>query len=292
MASDMSDSSPRTPLSLSRREALAALAATGGYALSATPVAGQAIKTDSQGIVEGTVRVAGADQTPIPVYEAYPATEGDFPVVLVVSEVFGLHEWVKDVTRRFAKEGYYAVAPELFSREGGNLAAEPDIQKVLKVVFDAPLKRLYGDIAATAEYARKQPAARGDRVGLTGFCWGGGIALMSAAMYKDTSAVASWYGSISRAQKDDPKPVAVMDVAAQIACPTLLLYSGIDQNIPVTDVDKLEGVLKVAGRPVEKVIYPSAPHGFFADYRPSYNVDASKDAWSRTLAWFQKYLKA
>jgi carboxymethylenebutenolidase len=278
-------------LELTRREALAALAAAGGYALAAEPVLAQAIKTDTQGLVTGTVNVAGADGTPIPVYEAYPDRAGEFPVVVVISEVWGVHEWIKDVTRRFAKEGYYAVAPELFSREGG-LAQVTDMQKVMGVVLNAPLKRIVGDLRAGAEYARKQPAAREDRIGVTGFCWGGGVTLLFAAAYKDTNAAVSWYGAIARALKDEPKPVAPIDVAAEIPCPVLLLYSGVDQGIPVTDVEKMESALKAAGRPVEKVIYPDAPHGFLADYRPTYRPEAAKDAWGRTLAWFQKYLKA
>jgi carboxymethylenebutenolidase len=278
-------------LELTRREALAALTAAGGYALAAEPVLAQAIKTDTQGLVTGTVNVAGADGTPIPVYEAYPDQAGEFPVVVVVSEVFGVHEWIKDLTRRFAKEGYYAVALELFSREGG-LAQVTDMQKVMGVVFNAPLKRIVGDLRAGADYARKQPAARGDRIGVTGFCWGGGVTLLFSAAYKDTSAAVSWYGAITRALKDEPKPVAPIDVAAEIPCPVLLLYSGVDQGIPVADVEKMEAGLKAAGRPVEKVIYPDAPHGFLADYRPTYRPEAAKDAWGRTLAWFQKYLKA
>jgi len=278
-------------LELTRREALAALVAAGGYALAAEPVLAQAIKTDSQGLVAGTVNVAGADGTPIPVYEAYPDKSGEFPVVVVVSEVFGVHEWVKDVTRRFAKEGYYAVAPELFSREGG-LAQVTDMPKVLSVVFNAPLKRVVGDLRAAADYARKQPAAKEDRVGATGFCWGGQIALTFSAFYKDTKAVVSWYGAPARAHKDDPKPTAVLDVAAQIPCPALLLYGGADPGIPISDVEKLEAALKAAGRPVEKMIYPDTPHGFFADYRPSYRAEAAKDAWGKCLAFFQKHLKA
>ena len=282
---DTRDPSPTTPLPLTRREALAALAAAGGYALSASPIAAEAIKTDSQGLVEGTVRVAGADQTPIPVYEAYPAKEGEFPVIVVISEVWGLHEYIRDVTRRFAKEGYYAVAP-------GNLAAGTDLQKVLGVVFNVPIERLVGDIRATADYARKQPAARGDRIGVTGFCWGGGITLTFPAFYKDTSAAVAWYGGIKRAQKGDQKPVAALDVAAQVPCPVLLLYGGADQGIPLADVDAEEAALKAAGRTVEKHVYPGVGHAFFADYRPSYNADAAKDGWERCLAWFQKYLKA
>jgi carboxymethylenebutenolidase len=278
-------------LELSRREALAALAAAGGYALGAEPVLAQAITTDTKGLVTGTVNVAGADGTPIPVYEAYPEQAGEYPVVLVISEVWGVHEWIKDITRRFAKEGYYAIAPELFSREGG-LAQVTDMQKVLGVVFGAPLKRIVGDLRAGVEYARKQPAANGDRIGVTGFCWGGGVTLLFSAAYKDTKAAVPWYGSITRALKDEPKPVAPLDVAAEIPCPVLLLYSGVDQGIPVSDVEKMEAALKAAGRPVEKVIYPDAPHGFLADYRPSYRQEAAKDGWTRTLAWFQKYLKA
>lgn len=288
---DTRDANAPSPVTLSRRDALAALAAAGGYALAASPVLAQAIKTDSQGLVDGTVSVAGADGTPIPIYEAYPAREGEFPVVVVVSEVFGLHEYIKDVTRRFAKEGYYAVAPELFSREGG-LAQVTDMSKVMSVVSSATLTRLVGDIRAAAGYARKQPAARGDRLGVTGFCWGGGIALGFAAHYPDTSAVVSWYGALMGAQKDDPKPLSALDVAARIPCPALLLYSGVDQGIPVSDVEKLEAVLKANGRPVEKHIYPDAPHGFHADYRPSYRAEAARDGWARCLAWFDKYLKA
>lgn len=278
-------------LELSRREALAALAAAGGYALAAEPGLAQPIKTDTQGLVAGTVNVAGADGTSIPVYEAYPDQTGDFPVVLVVSAIRGVDEHVKDVTRRFGKEGYYAVAPELFSREGG-LAQETDLQKLLGVVFNVPLKRILGDLRAGTEYARKQPAARADRLGVTGFCWGGGIALTFPASYKDTRALVAWYGPPTRAHKDDPKPVAPLDVAAEIPCPVLLLYGGADQSIPVADVDKLEAALKAAGRPVEKHIYPGAGHAFNSDDRPSYHAESAKDAWARCLAWFQKYLKA
>ncbi|MBI4011747.1 MAG: dienelactone hydrolase family protein [Candidatus Rokubacteria bacterium] len=278
-------------LDLSRREALAALAAAGGYALAANPVLAQAIKTDTQGLVAGTVNVAGADGTPIPIYEAYPDQAGEFPVVVVVSEVWGVHEWIRDVTRRFAKEGYYAVAPELFSREGG-LAQVTDMQKVLGTVFGSPLKRVLGDLRAAAEYARKQPAARGDRVGVTGFCWGGQMTLTFPAFYKDTRAAVAWYGPPSRTHKDEPKPVAPLDVAAEVPCPVLLLYGGADQSIPVADVEKEAAALKGAGRTVESHVYPDAPHGFFADYRPSYRPEAAKDAWGRCLGWFQKYLKA
>jgi carboxymethylenebutenolidase len=278
-------------LELSRRDALAALAAAGGYALAAEPVLAQAIKTDTQGIVTRTVDVAGADGTPIPVYEARPDKAGTFPVVVVISEVWGVHEWIKDVTRRFAKEGYYAIAPELFSREGG-LAQVTDMDKIRSVVFNAPLKRIMGDLRASADYARKQPTAQGDHLGVTGFCWGGGVTLLFSAAYKDTKAAVPWYGAITRALKDDPKPVAPLDVAAEIPCPVLMLYSGIDQGIPVADVEKMEAALKAAGRTVEKVIYPDAPHGFLADYRPTYQPEAAKDGWARCLAWFQKYLKA
>jgi carboxymethylenebutenolidase len=276
-------------LELSRRQALAALAAAGGYALAADPVLAQAIKTDTQGIVTGTVNVAGADGTPIPVYEAYPDKAGDHPVVVVISEVWGVHEWIKDVTRRFAKEGYYAVAPELFSREGG-LAHVTDMDKIRSVVFGAPLKRVIGDLRAGAEYARKQPAAKGDRIGVTGFCWGGQMTLTFPAFYKDTTAAVAWYGPPARAQKDDPKPVTALDVAAEVPCPVLMLYGAADQGIPVPDVEKEAAALKAAGRTVEMHIYPDGPHGFFADYRPSYREAMAKDAWGKCLAFFKAHL--
>jgi len=280
-----------TGLPLSRRHALAALAAAGGYALSATPIPAQAIRTDAEGLTVGTTMVTGAGGVPIPVYEARPNKAGQFPVVVVISEIWGLHEYIRDVTRRFAKEGYYAVAPELFAREGG-LAQEADIQKVLKVVFDAPLTRVVGDLRAATDHARKQPVARGDRVGVTGFCWGGQMTLTFPAFYKDTKAAVAWYGPPARAHKDDPKPVRALDVAGEIPCPVLLLYGGADQGIPVADVDQEEAALKAAGRTVEKRVYPDTPHGFHADYRPSYRPEIAKDAWARCLGWFEKYLKA
>lgn len=279
------------PVTLSRREALAALAAAGGYALGANPLTAQAIKTDTDGLVAGTVNVGGADGTPIPVYEAYPAQAGEFPVVVVVSEVWGLHEYIRDVARRFAKEGYYAVAPELFHREGG-LAQVTDMEKIRSVVFGAPLKRVVGDLRAAAEYARKQPSAREDRIGVTGFCWGGQMALTFPAFYKDTKATVSWYGAPTRAHTDEPKPLSPLDVAAEIPCPVLLLYGGADQSIPTADVDRLEAALRAAGRTVEKHVYAGAGHAFHADYRPSYHAETAKDAWGKCLGWFQKYLKA
>jgi len=276
---------------LTRRQALAALAAAGGYALAAQPLPAQAIKTDTQGLVAGTVTVAGWQGTPIPVYEAYPEAAGEFPVVLVISEVFGLHEYIRDVVRRFAKQGYYAVAPDLFAREGG-LAHVTDLQRVLGVVFNTPLTRLVGDLRAAADHARKQPAAREDRVGVTGFCWGGQMTLTFPAYYKDTRAAVAWYGPPGRAQKDDPRPVSPFDVVAEIPCPVLLLYGGADQGIPVADVERYEAALRAAGRTVEKHIYPGAPHGFHADYRGSYRPEAAQDAWGRCLAWFHRYLRS
>jgi carboxymethylenebutenolidase len=254
-------------------------------------VLAQAIQTDTQGIVTDTATVPGADGTPIPVYEARPDKGGEFPVVLVISEVWGVHEWIKDVTRRFAKEGYYAVAPELFSREGG-LAQVTDTQKVLGVVFNTPLKRVVGDLRAGVDHARKQPQARADRVGVTGFCWGGQLTLTFPAFYKDTKAAVAWYGPPARAQKDEPKPVSALDVAADVPCPVLMLYGGADQGIPVADVEKEAAALRAAGRTVEVHVYPEGPHGFLADYRPSYRPEMAKDAWGKCLAWFQKYLKA
>ncbi len=184
----------------------------------------------------------------------------------------------------------YAVAPEPFSREGGLVQADP--QRVMHVAFDAPLKRLIGDLRSGVEHARRQPTARPDRVGVTGFCWGGQIALTFPAFYRDTRALVAWYGSPTRAQKDDPKPLSPLDVAAEIPCPVLLLYGGADPSIPVADVDRLEAALRAAGRPVEKHVYPGAGHAFHSDGRSSYHPEAAKDAWARCLAWFQKYLKA
>ncbi|MBI3007580.1 MAG: dienelactone hydrolase family protein [candidate division NC10 bacterium] len=260
-----------------------------GFALAAGPVSAQVITTPSEGLITADHRVrSGADS--VPVYEARPSAAGRHPVVIVIHEIFGLHEHQRDVARRFAREGYAAFAPDLFSREG--VAQMSDFGKVREVVGKIADRQVLQDLVATAEFGSRQPYARAGRVGATGFCWGGRITWLFAATYKELDAAVVWYGRIASPQKDDLHPKDPLDLAAEVACPVLGLYGEADTGIPVADVRKMEAALKRAGKAAEFVVYPGAPHAFFADYRPSYRPEAAKDGWQQALAWFARYLKA
>lgn len=280
-----------TTTGLTRRQMLQVGGATfAGYAVAADTVLAQVIKTDTDGLVAGDVQVKIGDYS-MPVYQAHPASGSNFPVILVISEIWGVHEWIKDCTRRFAKQGYCAVAPELFQREGG-VGHLPDIQAILKIVRAVPRKQLLGDIAAADDWAKKQPGVRADRVGVTGWCWGGGTVYQVAATNPDIKAAVAWYGPPASPYLDTPNPVTGFDVAKDIKAPFLGLYGEADQSIKPEDAKKFGDLLKQQNKNVEVVIYPGAAHGFFADYRPSYNAAAAADAWKRCTAFFDKWLKA
>ncbi len=280
---------PQEREALSRRDVLKIGVGTGaGYAVAASPVLAQVISTDTQGLVAREVKVQSGRDT-IPAYEARPAGAGKYPVIVVISEILGLNEYIKDVCRRFAKEGYYAIAPEMFYREGG-VGHLKDAQEILKIVLNIPRKQLLQDLSATADYARRQPQARADGVGVTGFCWGGGTTIQFAAHYKDLKAAVVWYGPPGRPYKDDP-PKTGFDVAQEITCPLLGLFGEEDQSPSPSEARRFEEMLKMHNKSVEIVIYPKAGHAFHADYRPNYRPEAAKDGWARCLAWFGKYLK-
>jgi carboxymethylenebutenolidase len=276
---------------ISRRQVLQAGGATfAGYAVGVDKALAQAITTDTAGLVAGDVEVKIGDYS-MPVYRAHPASGAPAPIVLVISEIWGVHEWVKDCARRFAKAGYYAVAPELFKREGG-VGHIPDIQEILKIVLAVPRKQVLGDIQAAGDWAKKQPGARADRVGVTGWCWGGSTVYQVAATNPDIKVSVAWYGPPARPYPDTPSPVTGFDVAKDIKAPFLGLYGETDQNPKPEDAKKFGELVKQHNPNSEVVIYPGAGHGFFADYRPSYNAAASADAWKRCLALFDKTLKA
>ncbi|MGE5800386.1 MAG: dienelactone hydrolase family protein [Syntrophaceae bacterium] len=278
---------------MSRREFLAKMGVAGvglaGFAVAATPVAGKVISTAADGLAvsDGTVT---SDGFRVPVYEARPAAPGKYPVIVVIPEVFGMHEHIRDVTRRFAREGFLAVTFEPYAREGGVLNL-PDLDAVRKVVDPVPDARVMADLDAIVAWAGKQPSALADRIGMTGFCRGGMYTLLYAARNRELKAAVPWYGQLRPALTPGVRNVGPLDVAAQINAPVLGLYGAEDLGIPVADVRTLEAVLKAAGRTAEFVIYPGAPHAFFADYRPSYRAEAARDAWGRCIAWFNKYLK-
>jgi carboxymethylenebutenolidase len=278
---------------MSRRQFLAQVSSAGavvaGFALAAKAVGGEIIQTPAAGLQTASGKVASGGFE-LPIYEARPAGTGKFPVVIVIPEIWGMHEYIQDVVRRFARRGFFALTFEPYARTGGVLQIE-DRQALLKVVNAVPDAQVMGDLDALVAYIKKQPAARADRIGVTGFCRGGLYTLLFAAHSNAIQAAVAWYGQIKPAKTPGIRTVGPLDVASQIKVPVLGLYGEADQGIPVADVKEMEAALKAAGKTAEFVLYPDAPHAFHADYRPSYRENAAKDAWARCLAWFNLYLK-
>jgi carboxymethylenebutenolidase len=261
-----------------------------GYALGVEKALAQAIKTDTDGLVAGDqqVPVGGVN---VPVYEARPATGKDHPIVVVISEIWGVHEYIRDTTRRFAKAGFYAVAPELFVREGG-VGHMTNIQEILKIVLSQKREQTLGDIKAAVDWARKRPNVKADRVGVTGFCWGGSTTIQVAGTNPDMKAAVAWYGSPARPYQGASGPVTGFDLAKDIKIPFLSLSGETDKSPSPEDARKFGEMVRAHNPNVEVVVYPGAGHAFHADYRPSYNKAAADDGWKRCVAWFNKHLKA
>jgi carboxymethylenebutenolidase len=255
-----------------------------GFAAAVLPVTAQTIKTDSDGLTVGEVTIPVGDFK-MPAYRAMPAGKTGAPVVLVISEIFGVHEYIADVARRFAKLGYLAIAPELFVRQG-DAQSYGEVAKLLaEVVAKAPDKQLMGDLDAAVAWAR---ANGGDtsRLGITGFCWGGRTTLMYAAHNPGVKAAVAWYGPVARAYHPGDK--TPLEVAGSIKGAVLGLYGAADGGIPNDTVEKMREALKAAGNNrSEFVLYPDTPHAFHADYRPSYRKEQAEDGWKRALAWFK-----
>ena len=274
---------PRT--SFSRRGFVMTSLVT-GFALSAGPVSAQTITTDASGLVAGEVKVPTKDGE-MPAYRAMPDKGGPFATVLVVQEVFGVHEHIKDVCRRLAKAGYFAIAPELYARQGDPTKYTEIPKLVAEIVVKVPTEQVMSDLDATVAYAKSSGKADTAKLGITGFCWGGFATWMYAAHNPALKAAVPWYGSDRKISELQPKnPV---DIAGQVKCPVLAFYGGQDQSIPKELVEKRQEACKAAGKNCEFKIYPDAPHGFNADYRPSYRADDAKDAWSRMLAFFKQH---
>ena len=278
-------------MDLSRRQVLVAGSTFAGYALAADVVLAQAIKTDATGLAAGEFEVKIGDYG-MPVYEARPASGTGHPIVLVISEIWGVHEYIRDSTRRFAKAGYHAVAPELFKREGG-VAQLTNVQDILKIVLGQKREQTLGDLKAAVDWAKTRQGARADRVGVTGWCWGGSTTIQVAATNPDIKAAVAWYGPPGRPYQGASGPVTGFDVAKDIKAPFLGLFGETDTNPKPEDALRFGELLKQHGnKDVEIVIYPGAGHAFHADYRPSYKPEAAADGWKRCVAWFDKYLKA
>ncbi len=262
-----------------------------GFALAALPVAGATITTDADGLVAGEVKVPVADGE-IPAYRAMPAAGGPFPTVLVVQEIFGVHEHIKDICRRFAKLGYFAIAPEMYARQG-DVSRLTDFQEIFKVVSKVPDRQVMSDLDAAVAYSRATGKADTARLGITGFCWGGRIVWLYAAHNPALKAGVAWYGRLvtppSQGGPNELQPKYPVDLAGELKAPVLGLYGEADQGIPVASVEKMRQALKAAGKPGEIILYPDTPHAFHADYRESYRKDPADDGWKRLRAWFQKY---
>lgn len=277
-------------LDLTRRQLMVGASVFTGYALAADTVLAQAIKTDTDGLAVADVQVpVGAHQ--MPVYEARPATGTGHPILLVISEIWGVHEYIRDCARRFAKAGYHAVAPELFAREGG-VAHLANVQDILKIVFNQPREQTLGDLAAAVDWAKTRPGARADRAGVTGWCWGGSTAIQVAATNADMKAAAAWYAPVARPYPGQSGPVTGFDVVKDIKIPFLGLFGETDKNPTPEDAKKFIDLLKQHNPNVDMVIYPGAGHAFHADYRPSYNKAAADNGWKRCVGWFDRHLKA
>jgi len=248
-----------------------------GFALAVMPVSADTITTDSNGLVAGEVKIP-VEGGEIPAYRAMPASGAPFPTVLVVHEVFGVHEHIKDICRRLAKLGYFAVAPLLYAREG-DVANMSDVQQIIaKVVAKVPDRQVASDLDATVAWAKGTGEADTTKLGITGFCWGGRQVWLYAAHNPSLKAGVAWYGPL-QSPPSDLRPMNPIDLVNRINVPILGLYGGKDMGIPVAQIEQMRAALKAAGKPSEIVIYPDAGHGFTADYRPSYNPQAAKDGW-------------
>ena len=272
---------------LTRRDMLVTSLAI-GFAAAAGPVAADTvITTESAGLTAGEVKIPTAD-VEIPAYRAMPAKGGPFPVVLVVQEIFGVHEHMKDLCRRFAKEGYLAVAPELYARQGDPTKFTDWKQLYAEVVSKVPDAQVMSDLDAAVAWAGKSGSGDVKRVGVTGFCWGGRITWLYCAHSPQVKAGVAWYGRLV-GETSPLQPKYPIDVVADLKAPVLGLYGAKDQGIPLADVEKMRAALAAAKNPSEIVVFPEAGHGFNADYRPSYRAEDAREGWRQALAWFRRH---
>lgn len=272
---------------LDRRDFIKAALGT-GFAAAVMPVQAQTlVSTDTAGLTAGTIHIKVDGQT-VPVYRAHPEGKRGLPVILIVSEIFGVHEHIADVARRFAKAGYLALAPDLFVRQG-DPAREPSVAELIKnIISRTPDAQVMADLDAVVEWARTYGADT-SRLGITGFCYGGRITWLYSAHNPQVKAGVAWYGRLA-GDRTPAWPKLPVDIAASLKAPVLGLYGGQDQGIPLDTVERMRAALAQAGKSKSQIhVYPDAPHGFYADYRPSYRADAAQDGWQRTLAWLKAH---
>ena len=273
-------------LHLSRRGLTLAL--TGGYALAAWSAQAEPVKTDGVGLVQSQIQIKAPDRE-IPAFVARPTASGKHPCVVLISEIFGLHEYIRDTARRLAKAGYVVIAPDFFVR-AGDPSTMTDFPAIMKIVATATDAQVAGDVGAALSWLKAQRFADAKRVAITGYCWGGAVTWEAVARFPEFKAGVAWYGRLSSGMAADPANKNPLDLAADLKAPVLGLYAEKDSGIPLTDVDKMKAALKAAGKTgSDIVVYPGAQHGFHADYRPSYNKEAAEDGWKKMLAFFKQH---
>jgi carboxymethylenebutenolidase len=270
---------------VTRRGFLVSTLAT-GFALAVRPTWAATIVTDSSGLTAGEIRIP-TDDGDIPGYRAMPSEGRGFPAVLIVQEIFGVHEHIKDVCRRLAKSGYLAVAPELYTRQG-DVSSLSEIDDIRKVVAKVPDAQVMTDLDAAVAWIKTSGDGNVEQLGITGFCWGGRIVWLYAAHNAQVKAGVAWYGRLV-GKATELQPTHPLDVAKSMKAPVLGLYGGSDQGIPPDTVEQMKQALKAADSPSTIIVYPETPHAFFADYRASYRKEAAEDGWKRMLAWLKEH---
>lgn len=267
---------------VSRREFIATATLATGFALAVQPISAKVIKTNTKGLIAGAVKIPVADGE-IPAYRAQPSKGTNFPIVLVIQEIFGVHEHIQDVTRRFAKLGYLAIAPELFVRQG-DVSKLTSIEEIRPIVAKVPDAQVLSDLDATVNWAVKSSKGNASRLGITGFCWGGRITWLYAAHNPKVKAGVAWYGRLI-GDKTEITPQHPLDIASTLTVPVLGLYGGKDTGIPLNTVEQMRAKLNNKSK---IIVYPNAPHAFFADYRPSYREKEASYGWRQLQKWFKQ----
>ena len=264
---------------------MATLAA--GFALAVRPISAETLTTDQTGLTAGEIQIRTSNGH-IPAYRAKPEKGTALPVVLVVQEIFGVHEHIRDICRRFAKLDYLAIAPELYARQGdvSKLSSIDDI--ITKVVSTVPDTQVLADLDATVAWVKESGEGNVEKLGVTGFCWGGRIVWLYAAHNPKLKAGVAWYGRLV-GKPSTLQPKHPLDQASSLKTPVLGLYGAEDSGIPLDTIEQMKQALQIAGSASQIVVYPNTPHGFYADYRPSYRKEQAEDGWKRLQDWFKQY---
>ncbi len=271
---------------LTRRRFVMGTGLAVGFAIAAHPTSAQVITTNTQGLTAGAIRIPTADGE-IPGYRAMPNTGSNFPMILVVQEIFGVHEHIQDVCRRFAKLGYLAIAPEMFFRQGDVSQIRDNAQIISTVVSKVPDAQVMTDLDAAVAWGAKSSQGNAERIGITGFCWGGRITWLYSAYNPRVKAGVAWYGRLV----GTPTPLTPknpINIAPTLTVPVLGLYGGDDTGIPVSSVLQMQQALAPGKSGSDILVYPATPHAFHADYRASYRREDAENGWMRLQAWFKK----